>query len=151
MWPARGVSAVGLQYNLGNTDWNHFYESFTENTFIDEKYIYLKSMSSVRSHLNALMEEVWRTLRILYFLVWLCYQICIDCLPVGLCTYWGAPVWLTDSPAGAGWEGKLCASKGHGRHCSSDCQSERNPLTGIFLGEGKGLIIQISKIAPPPK
>lgn len=145
MRSARGVSAAGLQCNLGNTNWSHSYESFTENTFIDEKYIYLKSMSSVRNHLNALIGELWRTLRIQYFLVWLCYQICIDCLLIGLCTYWGASLWLTDSPAGAGWGKTMC------RHCSLDCHSERNPLDGIFLGEGKWLIVPISKIAPPPK
>lgn len=33
------VLAAGLQGNLKNTSWNHFYESFTENTFTDEKHI----------------------------------------------------------------------------------------------------------------
>lgn len=34
-----GVLAAGLQDNLKNTSWIQCYESFTENTFTDEKHI----------------------------------------------------------------------------------------------------------------
>lgn len=33
------LAAAGLEGNPKNTSWNQFYESFTENTFTDEKHI----------------------------------------------------------------------------------------------------------------
>lgn len=122
VWSARGVCwqqgyRATWKIPVGITFMNH----------LQKTHLQMKSTFSWRAFHQSEVTwihwwgELWRTLRIQFFSVQLCYEICMDCFPGGECSNLGASVWLTDNPAGAGWVGRLCASNGHRRDCPSDC------------------------------